>query len=262
MQMTRDKRRTPLSILGLATAMLTGCALPPPQAPVAGLSPSSPLIFNAKDTMAWEVVAFPGKLRTAFRQQRHEGRDSVQAESAGSASMLRQRLHIAPHALGQLSFDWQVDNLMDGADMAKAGHGDSPVRVVLAFDGDRRTFSAHSAMLSELSRALTGEELPYATLMYVWSNDLPVETVIVHPRTDHVRKIVVDSGPQYLRQWRHHERDVRADFEKAFGEAPGELQALGIMTDSDNTQSRTRAWYGKIRLSPNAVHPATSAGLK
>jgi len=43
---------------------------------------------------------------------------------------------------------------------------------------------------------------------------------------------------------------VRADFEQAFGEAPGELQALAIMTDSDNTQSRARAWYGEIRLEP------------
>jgi len=41
---------------------------------------------------------------------------------------------------------------------------------------------------------------------------------------------------------------VHADFEKAFGEAPGALLAIGLMTDSDNTQSTTRAWYGDIRL--------------
>lgn len=242
--------------------MVAGCAMTAPQPSATGAASSLPIVFNAKDTMGWEAVSFPGKLRTAFRQQRHEGRDSVQAESVGSASMLRQRLHIPPQTLGQLSFDWQVANLMDGADMSKQGRGDSPVRVVLAFDGDRRSFSAHNAMLSELSRVLTGEELPYAPLMYVWSNDLPEETVIVHPRTDRVRKIVVDSGPQHLQQWRHHVRDVRADFEKAFGEAPGELKALGIMTDSDNTKSRTRAWYGEIRLSPDAVNTAPSVGLK
>jgi hypothetical protein len=49
-------------------------------------------------------------------------------------------------------------------------------------------------------------------------------------------------------QWRRYERDVRADYEKAFGEAPGPLVGVAIMTDSDNTRSNVRAWYGDIRF--------------
>jgi len=75
-----------------------------------------------------------------------------------------------------------------------------------------------------------------------------VETVIVNPRTDRVRKLVVESGPQHVKQWRHHQRDVRADFEKAFGEPPGALVGMAIMTDTDNTRSHVRAWYGDIQL--------------
>ncbi len=243
-------RWIPAGVLCLVSAVLVGCSSVP-QSPIATEVPQRlPVRFNAKDKMGWEPVAFPGKVRTAFRTQERDGRDSVQAESKSSASMLRQRLRIAPEQLGRLSFDWQVEGLLDGADMTAQGRGDSPVRLVLAFDGDRQKFSARNAMLSELSRALTGEDMPYATLMYVWSNDKPVGTVIIHPRTDRIRKIVVESGPQRLRQWLHYARDVRADFEQAFGEAPGELQALAIMTDSDNTQSRARAWYGEIRLEP------------
>jgi len=40
---------------------------------------------------------------------------------------------------------------------------------------------------------------------------------------------------------------VRADFVKAFGEAPGALLAIGIMTDTDNTRSEAQAWYGPVR---------------
>lgn len=240
-------QRLSAGALVLLTGILTGCALPPasPPAPLA----TGTRVFNANDKMAWEAVTFPGKVRTAFSQQRHDGRDSVQAESKGSVSMLRQRLGVPPGELGLLNFSWQVETLLPGADMAEPGKGDSPVRLVLAFEGDRQKFSSRNAMLSELSQALTGEPLPYATLMYVWSNTKPVGSVIVHPRTDRIRKIVVDSGSQHLRQWRHHQRDLRADFERAFGEAPGDLQALAIMTDSDNTRSQTRAWYGEIRLS-------------
>ena len=131
---------------------------------------------------------------------------------------------------------------------------DSPVRVVLAFDGDRSRFSPRNAMLSELTRTITGEEMPYAVLMYVWSNDLPVGTVIINPRTDRIRKIVVESGHERLGRWLRYDRDVRADFIRAFEESPGVLQSLAIMTDTDNTRGKTQAWYGEIRL--NSAEPS------
>jgi hypothetical protein len=51
-----------------------------------------------------------------------------------------------------------------------------------------------------------------------------------------------------LNQWLSYERNIRADYEKAFGEPPGALIGIGLMTDSDNTQSNAQAWYGPIRL--------------
>jgi len=46
-----------------------------------------------------------------------------------------------------------------------------------------------NAMLSELSYAVTGEPMPYATLMYVWCNHRPVNAVIENPRTDRIHKL-------------------------------------------------------------------------
>lgn len=249
----RYENRRSMRWIACVVAGLTGCALP--WAEQSGDMPSlghvpthTPLRFSAQDKAQWETVALPGKLRTAFRLDKHQGRSSMRADSERSASMLRQKLHIQPEHLGQLVFEWQVDNLIADADMRQRETEDSPVRLILAFDGDRQKFSAKNAMLNELSRALTGEDMPYATLMYVWSNQQPVESVIINPRTDRVRKIVVESGSTHLRQWRTYERQIRVDFEKAFGEAPGALLGLAIMTDTDNTQGKARAWYGEIRL--------------
>lgn len=206
------------------------------------------LHFRPQDKAQWESVPLPGKVRTAFKLEKRDQRPALQADAKSSASMLRQRLNIPPEQLGRLRFDWQVESLMANADMSVRENGDSPVRLILAFEGDRSRFSAKNAMLSELTRALTGEELPYATLMYVWSNHHPVDSVIINPRTDRVRKWVVESGPLRLKQWLHYQRDIRADFENAFGEPPGALIALAIMTDSDNTRTHVRAWYGDIWL--------------
>ena len=84
----------------------------------------------------------------------------MRAIAKSSASMLRQRLNIAPEHLGQLHFEWQVENLLPEADMSVREHEDSPVRLILAFEGDRNKFSPKNAMLSELTQALTGEALP------------------------------------------------------------------------------------------------------
>jgi hypothetical protein len=218
-------------------------------APVEATKPVGGVLhFSPKRTAQWEAVLLPGKLRTAFKLETRHQRVALQADAQASASMLRQRLNVPPDQLGRLRFEWQVDHLIADADMTERDSEDSPVRLILAFDGDRSRFSAKNAMLSDLTEALTGEPLPYATLMYVWCNHCPVDSVILNPRTDRVRKLVLESGPAHVQQWRRYERDIRADFEKVFGEPPGALRGLAIMTDTDNTRGKVRAWYGDIHL--------------
>jgi hypothetical protein len=243
--------------------LLAGCATPPDGDRVAQMAAESAADKAAEiarspwaampsgpAARAWEHYALPGKARTEFSYTRKDGRDAVAVTAASSASMLRHKVHIAPEALGSVRFSWQVPQLIQEADLALREADDSPVRVILAFEGDRSRWSARNAMLSELSRALTGEEMPYATLMYVWSNKRPAGSVIHNPRTDRIRKIVLESGPDQLNRWLDYERDIRADYERAFGEPPGALVAIAIMTDSDNTRTRARAWYGPVRLVP------------
>ena len=170
------------------------------------------------------------------------------AQAASSASMLRQALHVPPAELRQFNFSWQVPALIANADMALRETDDSPVRLVLVFEGDRSKFSMKNAMLSELAHSLTGEPMPYATLMYVWCNTRAPGSVIINPRTDRIRKLVVESGAGRLNQWLDYQRDIATDFQQAFGEPPGALLGVGIMTDSDNTRSETQAWYGPVTL--------------
>lgn len=200
----------------------------------------------------WAHLAFPGKRPVQFRYVRSEGRDAVAATSVSAASMLRKKIRVEPGELGNFRFSWKVPELIAEADLASRENDDSPVRIVLAFEGDRSRFSPRDQAMAELARVLTGEEMPYATLMYVWCNSRKPGTVIASPRTDRVRKLVVESGAANLNRWLEYERDIRADFALAFGEPPGALVGIAIMTDSDNTRTRTHAWYGPARLVPAA----------
>jgi hypothetical protein len=213
-------------------------------------------IWQPEDQIKWDLVKIPGKVATQYSVVRLSNRRSLMASASSSASMLRKDLRIEPEQLNALNFSWQIQKLIEGADMAHRDYDDSPVRLVLAFDGDRSQFSPKNAMLSELTHALSGRPMPYATLMYVWCNQRPVDSVIQNPRTDRIRKIVVESGASRLNQWITYERNIRADYEKAFGEPPGALIGIGLMTDSDNTRSQAQAWYGPIQLIASKGKPA------
>jgi hypothetical protein len=75
-----------------------------------------------------------------------------------------------------------------------------------------------------------------------------VESITPSPHTAQIRKIVVQSGASQVRTWMRFRRNFREDFLRAFGEEPGRLSGLIVMTDSDNTKQHARSLYGDIRL--------------
>lgn len=244
-------RRSLGMTLAAGALWLAGCASAPLSGEdVIGTSPWAlrSQMQNDGAPGAWKHHGFPGKKATKFRYARKDGRDAIAVQAESSASMLRHTVHVAPEDLGNVRFSWKVPALIEQADLALRDKADSAVRIVLAFEGDRSRFSPRDAAVSELARAVTGEPMPYATLMYVWCNKRPPGTVIRSTRTDRIRKLVVQSGSGGLNRWLEYERDIRADFERAFGEKPGALVGIGIMTDSDNTHSRVQAWYGPVTL--------------
>jgi hypothetical protein len=40
------------------------------------------------------------------------------------------------------------------------------------------------------------------------------------------------------------------DFRRAFGEEPGRVTAISVMSDTDNTNSNSEALYGDISVAP------------
>jgi hypothetical protein len=213
----------------LLTLMLAGCA---------GLGPEAP-----PPPKGWHAVSLPGKEPTRYQWGTKDGRRALGAASERSASLWRRKVDVAAERLGPVEFAWWVDTLIEDASIADASREDAAARVLFAFEGDERKLPARTRAIYDLAEALTGERPPYATLMYVFETSKPVGTIVHGVRSDRVRKMVLDSGAGSLRQWRVHQRDLAADFRAAFGEDPGRLIAVAVMTDSDNTKSRAAAWY-------------------
>ncbi|SUA92555.1 DUF3047 domain-containing protein [Pandoraea pulmonicola] len=191
-----------------------------------------------------------GKKLTAYTVVVDGGRNVIEANSVDSASALMAKGDgIDLGATPVVSWRWKVDQAIPGADNRVRDKEDSPARLVFFFDGDKSTLPFGDRAAMTLARA-GGEDLPYATLMYIWSNDAAPGGVIQNPHTDRVQMIVVAGGEASLGKWQTFTRNLAADYERVYKEKPGKLLGYGIFTDSDNTHASAHAWYGDMRFSP------------
>jgi hypothetical protein len=190
----------------------------------------------------------PGKRLTQYSLANRAGQSCVLAQASKSVSLLRRALDIDASQLGGIQFDWWIQSMESTASVTHPDTDDAPARLLLGFAGDESKLSMRNRLQFELAQALTGEAPPYATLMYVWDAKADAETVVISARSDRIRKIVVGSGGRGKGAWQRTQRDVLADYQKAFGEAPGRLVSMALMTDGDNTSSRSSACYGSILL--------------
>ena len=190
----------------------------------------------------------PYKKNTAYRLENYQGKTVLSANSKRSASGIAVKLR--PHSSKDLWLEWEwkaVGSILE-ADNAERHTDDAPLRILVAFDGNKTKLSLKERMTFEMAGMLSGQEMPYATLMYIWSGKSPVNSVLDNAFTSRIKMIVVDSGWQDLGQWRRHARDLTTDYLAAYGEMPGEVIGVALLTDTDNTKSEVRALYGDIEL--------------
>lgn len=172
----------------------------------------------------------------------------MRARAVKSASGLKQAATVDLARYPMLRWEWKIESLIADADNTRREREDAPVRVILAFDGDRTQLSFRERLIAEQAKLISGQELPYATLMYIWANRAPLGEVIPNALTSRIKMVVAQTGAEGIGRWQVLERNIAADFIRAFGEPPGALLGISIMTDADNTGSVAQAWYGDIEF--------------
>jgi hypothetical protein len=168
------------------------------------------------------------------------------ADIAASGLVLPLKPRDANHLF--LSWQWKALDYIPNANNQDSSRDDAPLRILVAFDGDKTKLPVRDQMVFEMAKIVSGHDMPYASLMYVWAAKSPIETIITSPRTSRVKMIVVNSGSKELGVWQKHHRDLEKDYEAAFSEKPGKIIGLGLLTDTDNTRTQVKAIYGDIEL--------------
>ncbi len=192
----------------------------------------------------------PHKRLTEYTFVQDGDRVVLNARADGAASALVYDVKFDVRSAPILRWRWKIAGLIEGADNRVASKEDSPVRIVLGFDGDKSKLTLQERASAAIAKRVTGRDLPYAELVYIWSNRAPVGTVIENPHTHRVEMIVASSGSAGVGAWQTLSRNVVEDFRRAFDEEPGLLTDVAVLTDTDNTGGKAEAWYGDIQFQP------------
>jgi len=223
-----------LTTLTLATA--PAWAQPKPCTP-------RPLPFEGAPVAWGHAPLSKLKKDTRYQLLTQDGRQVLQAHADGAASLYGAGFQPGRSATAWLRWSWKTDALVPGADNADRAREDAPLRVVVAFDGDASRLPMAERAQRKLAQTMTGRPPPYAALMYIWGSREAPETVIDSTHTRQIKMLVVQSGTEGLGRWHDVRRNLREDYRRAFGVAPGPVVAVAVMTDTDNTGEKADGLY-------------------
>ena len=182
--------------------------------------------FAEEGLAGWQTQSFQGT--TDYRIVEDAGRTVLQAHAQNAASGLTRELTFDPQVHRYLTWRWKVAGTISGGDEKSKQGDDYAARIYVVFPG--RFFWQ--------TRALN----------YIWANQLPRGEFIPNAFTANAVMIAVQSGPAGVGEWHQEERDILADYRRAFGDDPPKAGAIAIMTDTDNTGGAAMAWYDRIIL--------------
>jgi hypothetical protein len=238
------------TISGISLACLLLCSAPVGAASGSAASPceARSLDFGQKGVGWAHKPLSKLKRDTVYTLAKEEGRSVLRAAADGSASLYVARFKAPMSVPAALSWRWKTDALVPGADNRDKKLEDAPLRVLVAFDGDHATLPEAEQKRFARAKRLSGTAPPYAVLMYIWSDLVAVESVIPSAHTSQLKMLVVASGASGLGTWQSVQRNLAADYRRAYSAEPGTVLGVAVMTDTDNTGGKAVGEYADIRF--------------
>lgn len=235
------------ALLGASVIAFSQTPTPAPLAPfgVAGTGELNP---------AWSVRGLPGNLAkplSRFEVVSLAGETALQVSTDKSYGLLAHAWR-GP-APAQLEWRWRVDQPLAQTDIRTKAGDDAALKVCVLFDQPLSDIPLLQRASLALTRAGTGQDLPSATLCYVWDPVYPSGSSGANPYSARVRYIVLDGQGTPAAHWRTQRRRVAEDFQRLFGmESPVTPPVLAVVVgaDSDNTQGQSVAYVTQLRWLP------------
>ena len=161
------------------------------------------------------------------------GKGMIKAESLGTRSSLYRKAGEKEKDFPVLSWRWKISNVVRSAIETRKGRFDAAAKVIVVFSKDKG-FTVFG-----------GDEPQGFRIEYLWASRLPKGQVFEHPGMKNCKVFVLESGEGKMGQWVDERRNLPKDFQTAFGTDVVPLFAVGIETDTDQSNERVTAFYSE-----------------
>ncbi len=186
--------------------------------------------FSQGSMAGWDQKAFKGETDYSLVYDPEKRSTVLRAVSRASASGRFRKMSVDLTKTPFLNWSWKISEPLAGLDETVKAGDDFSARVFVVVERGIMGFSTLS-------------------VNYVWASQHPIGSAWPSPVTSRVRLLAVDSGAKGVSTWVIHKRNVRADLREQFGEDIVSVDAVALMTDTDNSGSRAQAYYGDIWFS-------------
>ena len=185
--------------------------------------------FSSGSLEHWESREFKGV--TNYKLVDLGGSRVLKAESAMSASGLFNEQRIDLHKTPFMNWRWHIENRLGNTHNEQEKSGDDyAARVYVIVSGGVAFWQTKA-------------------LNYVWSSTSPAGKVWPNPyagANGEMTMIALRSSTDQTGTWYSEKRNILADLKHQFGEDIQYIDAIAIMSDSDDSQGHVTAYYGDI----------------
>ena len=185
--------------------------------------------FSLNDLTGWENESF--KDQTEYSLQNLNGLTVLRADSEDAASGLYKEQRIDLTQTPFLNWSWRIVNRLRGLNEQSKSGDDYAARVYVVISGGLTFWR---------TRAVN----------YVWASNTQKDSVWPNAFAgDHAMMLAIRGPEAPLNTWLHEKRNVLADLKKLFGEDIRYIDAIALMTDTDNSHRKVLAYYGDLWFS-------------
>ena len=185
--------------------------------------------FSQDQLNGWQEKDFRGK--TSYQVIELDGERVLQAISRNSASGLYKKIRIDLHKYPYLNWRWRIENRIETDDERTRAGDDYAARIYLVVDG---------GLLFWKTRALSYVWAKQAEKGTVWNNAYAGKSA---------RMMALKSALDSTAAWYTEKRNVYEDLKQVFGEDIPAIDAVALMTDTDDSGSSALSYYAEIYFS-------------
>jgi hypothetical protein len=212
-----------LTVLSIVLTFLSGIvfAEDTPRLPIAE--------FSSGKLTNWNNKIFSGK--TNYQITRLENTQVLKAESHTGASGLFKEQRVDLQKTPFLNWRWRIDQRLEGLNEQSKSGDDYSARVYVVVSGGWAFWKTKA-------------------INYVWAGNTPKGSVWPNAFAGkNAMMIALRSGNDKTHTWHQEKRNILQDLKDQFGSDIRYIDAVALMTDTDNAKGDAIAYYGDIYFS-------------